>query len=72
VSDGDGSGGALHKFIESLVDKSFGFSVEGGSGFVEDEDIGIFDESAGNCDSYLKEREVRISMNEGQKTFSLK
>ena len=50
VSDDDG-GAALHKVAEGVLDGGFGFGVEGGGGFVEDEDGGVFQNGASDGDA---------------------
>lgn len=38
----DDAGAVFHEVFEGVLDEFFGFGVEGGSGFVEDEDWGVF------------------------------
>ena len=45
VGDGDDSA-ALHQFARGFFEQGFGFGVEAGGGFIEDEDGGVFEESA--------------------------
>ena len=40
----------FHEAFDSLLDECFGFAVEGGGSFVEDEDRGISEDCA--CDGY--------------------
>jgi len=50
VGDDDG-GTVAHQFFEGVLDESFRFGIEGGGGFVEDEDGGIAEDSAGDAES---------------------
>jgi len=43
----DKAGAVFHELVESLLDESFGLGVDGGGGFVEEEDGWIFEEGAG-------------------------
>ena len=45
MGDGDG-GAALHQFASGFFEQGFGFGIEAGGGFVEDEDGGVFEEGA--------------------------
>ena len=65
VGDGD-SGSALHEGVESLLDGEFAFGVEGGGGFVEDEDGGVAEECAGDGDALsLAAGEVEAAVADG-------
>ena len=49
---GDDEGGAtLHEALEGFVDEALGLAVEGGGGFVEEEDFRICEDGAGNGDA---------------------
>jgi len=50
VGDGDDSA-ALHQFARGFFEQGFGFGVEAGGGFVENQDGGIFEEGAREGDS---------------------
>ena len=52
VRDGDG-GSALGGSIESSLDDLLGLGVEGRGGFVEEEDLGVAKEGAGDGDALL-------------------
>ena len=43
----------FHKGGQRRVDESFGFGVQSGGGFVEDQDVRVFDEGAGDSDALL-------------------
>ena len=61
---GDDDGRAiLHEVLYGILDEAFGLGVEGRSGFVEDEDRRVFEDSAG--DRYaltLATREARTTV----------
>ena len=48
MGNADGSVLLLKQLPKSLVNQGLGFGVERASGFVENEDIGVFNEGAGN------------------------
>ena len=50
MSNGDG-GAALRGSIQGCLDDLFGLRVESRGGFVEEENSGVADESAGNGDT---------------------
>ena len=50
VGDDEG-GAACHEAFEGFVDEALGFAVEGGSGFVEEEDLGIGEDGPGDGDA---------------------
>lgn len=47
----DQNGAVFHDAIEGLLDESFGFGIEGGGGFIEDENTGIMKDGAGDRDA---------------------
>lgn len=51
MRDGDGRVAAAEHRLERLVDEGFAFGVEGGGRFVEDEDVGVFQQCAGDGDA---------------------
>ena len=53
VRDGDRGVVAFEQLGEGLVDEGFGFGVEGGGRFVEDQDVGVFEQGAGDGDALL-------------------
>jgi hypothetical protein len=53
VGDGDGGVVAFEELGEGVVDESLGFGVEGGGRFVEDEDVGVFEQGARDGDALL-------------------
>ena len=53
MGDGDGGVVATEEGGEGGIDKGFRLGVEGGGGFVEDQDVRVFDEGPGNGDSLL-------------------
>ena len=59
--------------MQSLVDEGFAFGVEGGSCFVENQDIGIFEQGAGDGDAlFLAARELGAAgADEGFEAFGL-
>ena len=62
MGDDDGSA-ILHEVLDSILNEAFGLGVEGRSGFVEDEDRRVFENSAG--DRYaltLTSREARATV----------
>lgn len=53
MGDGDGGIVALEKLREGLVDEGFGLGVEGRCGFVEDENIRVFEQGTRDGDALL-------------------
>lgn len=53
MGDGDGGVVAAEEGGEGGIDEGFGLGVKGGGGFVEDQDVRVFDEGPGNGDSLL-------------------
>jgi len=47
VGDDDG-GSALHEGIEGFLNLFFGFGIEAGGGFIEEEDSGVFEDGPGD------------------------
>ena len=59
----DDSSAILHKMFDGILHEAFGLSVEGRSGFVEDEDRRIFEYCAGNRYALaLTAREARATV----------
>ena len=52
MGDGD-DGFAGGEFFQGGLDHAFAFGIQGGGGFVQEEDGGIFQESAGNGEALL-------------------
>ena len=47
----DDTGAVFHEASEGVLDEFFRLGVEGGGGFVEDEDGGVFEDGAGDGDA---------------------
>ena len=50
VGDGDG-GACLHKPVEGFLHQSLALGVEGGSGLVEDKNVGVLEDGTGDADA---------------------
>jgi hypothetical protein len=53
VGNGDGGVVAFEKLGEGVVDESLRFSVQGRGRFVEDQDVGVFEQGTGDGDALL-------------------